>query len=547
MTISNAIEPRPPKTDNPYYMGNAGDVAYLGTKKSLQDTLHETMKLSGDKLFMVETHGLFEVYLDCFEDPVERQLHNCNCCHHFISRFGGLVRLTEHGEQISALWDEHRLPSDTPAPYRRVVQRMAEHVATRQVTVQFLWKDLVWGTPEAGGFSHFHVKVFKGSASPALTAGQDMAIRREDRKHLAIALNDMKVEVVQKAVSMLEAGGLNNKEALLPMGRFLLDVHHSVRNAHGPKKDRILWYHVGRAARGWCTPRGSAFGALVYDIAEGKSAAEVTRAHNERMDPIKYQRPQAAPSAGNVSQAEKLVKELGLSEALRRKPMALEEAQLFWKPREKERDATGGIFDHLKPKVTSTTDLLTSSPVVMTWVKFQRDILPSMLSMRFRIPYQGNFGALSTATDPTAPPIMKWDRLDRRNPASWHHYHPYSTAAAWGLVAMQWVNVLGLCKMPPEWNGEESFQYMTHGIIMAVLEGARDLKPRGLGIFPNNLLNELHGVRATIEAFSNAGTPDPEPRQLAAGYLIGGEHSSSRVFEVTTSGGRALYDIDRLE
>jgi len=304
-------------TTSPYYVGEPGGLAFKTFAGAAQRALEDALRKGNGKLFSVDTEGLFEFFLASFHDPVERQFHNCHCCQHFIKHYGGLVWIAEDGRTTSAVWDPNLLRAIAPKQYIDVAVQMKRSVENAQVVDQLLWKDLTWGKPEEGGFSHFYINVLSGSCSAVLTPGQDMAVRREDRKHLSIALGEMKPELIDRAIAMLEAGGLDRAETLLPMGKFLQETQRRMRKIAITRQNNILWHAVGQAARGWCTPRGSTFGALYYDIAEGKSTAAITRAHNEKMDPLKYQRPQAPPSAGNIKQAEKIVEQMGLAPAQR--------------------------------------------------------------------------------------------------------------------------------------------------------------------------------------------------------------------------------------
>jgi hypothetical protein len=295
------------------------------------------------------------------------------------------------------------------------------------------------------------------------------------------------------------------------------------------------------------TPRGSAFGALMDDVIAGRNLAATTRSHDARMHPLHYQRPQAAPSAGNVAQAEKIFEKLGLAAALRRKPMALEEAQCFWRPRKYiPPTRTDGIFGHLKtkdgPAPTPPNTVLNGSVVVSTWAKFERDVLPRALKIHLKTPYAGSYCCFTTATDPEAPPIMKWDSLEKRNPGDWFIYHPSSSPQMWGLPSGAFVEVLGLAYPPSSWTSNYEGKPLK---VQAILQGARLERAPTLAIFPQSVKSELHEVRATIEAASKAGRLDSEVRQHASGYLIG---TGGQVdLCVTTDVGLAYYRIDRLE
>lgn len=535
---------------SPYWTGEYGSRAFDTLNASLQRTLHRALGPDGSTpVFAVNDDGLYEHYLSSFKDPVERQHHNCHCCHGFIRRYGGLVTLESNGNIRSAIWNpDDMVGSDIPMAYHQLAHEMKMEVEKRAVLNRKIWNEPRIGIREAGGFTHFWIDAALPKCPATMTPGQYMAELREDRKHLALALKDMKEEHVRRAVAMLEAGGLERPEALLPMGTFLKEVHEAVEGHRGERLNRILWAAVGRAARGWCTPRGSAFGALVTSIAEGHSADAIRRKHNGVMAPLQYQRPQAPPSAGNVARAEKIFEQMGLAESLRRRPMALEEAELIWRPYSKVRDEPfEGVFSHLQTKSNppSSTPNLTSGRVTMTLAKFQRDVLPKARAIRFLVPYSGNFGAFTTAVVPSAPPLFKWDNLELRNPGAWYLYPGGSPASQWNLSPGVLTDVLGIAKLPPDFYAEGPFNYITEGRRLLILRGAADKSDSGLSIFPECLLGELHEVRATIEAHSKTGTMEPERRDRASGHYIGDRMEVN--LEVTTEDGVARYCVDRLE
>jgi len=536
-------------TTSPYYVGEPGGLAFKTFAGAAQRALEDALRKGNGKLFSVDTEGLFEFFLASFHDPVERQFHNCHCCQHFIKHYGGLVWIAEDGRTTSAVWDPNLLRAIAPKQYIDVAVQMKRSVENAQVVDQLLWKDLTWGKPEEGGFSHFYINVLSGSCSAVLTPGQDMAVRREDRKHLSIALGEMKPELIDRAIAMLEAGGLDRAETLLPMGKFLQETQRRMRKIAITRQNNILWHAVGQAARGWCTPRGSTFGALYYDIAEGKSTAAITRAHNEKMDPLKYQRPQAPPSAGNIKQAEKIVEQMGLAPALRRRPMALEEAELLWRPRSHLRQTPqpGSVFGHLSPKEVPAphSGPLNVKTPPMTLAKFKRDVMPKAVTMRLRAPNHGGYTAFTTAADPEAPPLVMWDFPERRNPGAWYLYSGGSSATHWNLRGGVYSEVLGLASLPPDWYGETRFAFKTVGRTLIILKGCGDVSNSSLCIFPETIRNELHSVRSTIEAHSKSGKLEDEDRQRASGYLISGGEILE--LEVTTEQGVANYFIDRIE
>jgi hypothetical protein len=81
-----------------------------------------------------------------------------------------------------------------------------------------------------------------------------------------------------------------------------------------------------------------------------------------------------------------------------------------------------------------------------------------------------------------------------------------------------------------------------------ILAGARDSgwKSAGGGLFPEILRSELHGVRATIEAYSKRATIAGFDQSTACGLRVD-DKSDTVVRTTTRTGSRFAYRIDRWE
>jgi hypothetical protein len=183
----------------------------------------------------------------------------------------------------------------------------------------------------------------------------------------------------------------------------------------------------------------------------------------------------------------------------------------------------------------------------MTWEKFARVVLPEAQKVDLRVPSgAASFGALVTAADPEAPPILQWDRAEQRNPVSWYLWTNGSPASQWGLQAGAWHAVTAVALRPAQWYGGR-FPHQGQGVIL-LLDGARDANWRaaGLVLFPETLRAELHPVRATIEAHSKSGQLEGADEAGACGLIIGAGASAINVgLQVTTGAGVQEYTIDR--
>lgn len=496
----------------------------------------ERLGRNREPLFVVDSGDLWSVYLGSFPSGNERQFHNCNTCRDFIKNFGSLATIDGKGAIKSALWNEDAFTAEFP--YRETVRRLRSAVEGGKIERMFLCSDESWGYRERGGFTHFFAHVKVSWKRVDINAEQAMAAKLEDFKHLKAALADLTLPLLRTAKAMLSAGSLSRPEKLMSMCDFLIGVRESIAKKRGKARDALLWAGVAKAADGWCTPRGSALGALVHDIADGVKAEEIIRRHNAKMDPLQYMRPSAPTSAGNVAWAEALFAKMGLASALRRRFALLSEVDTIWTPKERKNEKSDGVFGHLLPgKSEVSAARLNSSAVRMTFAKFRREVLPGAIKMYAKVPYSGSFCAYTTASNPDSAPILQWDREDNRYPVAWYLYAYGSSCETWGLKGSVFVPVLAISPVPSAHFDNDKATRM-----LFVLEGCKDKHGLSLGLFPECLKSELHAVRSTIEAHSSVTRLDPVEGVLASGLMVP-DHSIE--VRVVTKSGVAGYVIDR--
>jgi hypothetical protein len=500
----------------------------------------------GAPLFTTDAGDLWERYLEGFDDPDERQQHNCNCCKNFIRHYGGLVTIDDKGIQHSALWDEALVP----VSFEKAALGLRKAAVRATVNGVFLSSETTWGNAKTGLWNHFSLtqsseRVHRDRVN---TAFQVMAQKKQDFGTLKHGLADYSRDVVASAVNLLESETLFRSEKVIAPAKFLLAIHDAYQGKFKHRHDNLIWKAVATAPVGFCTPRSSMIGTLLDDLKEGMSVELVKSRFKTKMDPLQYQRPQSAPSAGNIAVAEKLVEKLGIQNSLKRRFARLDEVETIWKPAAPaSAPAAGGVFGHLTPKGAAFS--MQAAPVApvknITWEKFFRTVVPKALSMEMQMrSVSAAFVALVTAEDPDAPPILQWDKEDKRNPFSWYLYSGGSMPGNWNLPSSGWIKVNGISLKPSAWHRDPDAEDNQGKGALFILDGCRDLRAPGLCLFPEILKSSLHEVRKTIEAFSHRGTLSGQNEASACGVLCGQVGLNYGV-RVTTDLGRADYLVDR--
>jgi len=506
----------------------------------------------GAPLFTTTAEGLFDAFLGAL--PADRRQHyNCRSCRRFVENFGGLVTILADGTAVPAMWD----PSDAPAFFEPAVRAMWNLVRRAKVTGVFLSSEETWGLPsntsaKAPG-ERWHMAVVSPAERrfkhPILNAGQVMAEKREDFGMLCRGLAEFPLAAVQQAHAWLTNGQLYRSEKCIGPAKWLLDLHEA-RDAtkNGAVRDAITWRAVATAPAGFCHVRTTMISTLLEDIVTGLPFEVIKRKFDEKMSPLQYQRPTAAPTAGAIAEAEKVIAALAAAGSLDRRFARLDEIEAIWRPAPaKEAAPTGGVFAHLKPKAQAAAQF-EAPPVTMTWEKFARTVLPDAESIEFYVPRtHASYSALVTAASPDAPPILQWDSAEKRNPVSWYVYMSGSAPNDWNLIAGAWRTVNAVTFKPSMWRSPEAFAHQGKSVLF-ILDGARDLRSASAGnaLFPEILRSEFHGIRKTIEAYSRGATIAGSAESTACGVILAadGEAWSSQ-FRVTSKGVRAVYKLDR--
>jgi hypothetical protein len=514
----------------------------------------------GEPLFVTDLcddDRLYRLYLNTLPADA-RGYHSCNTCKHFFRRWAGLVTIDpDTGLTSAALWDEDTAPDY----YRYLISVLREKVEKANVVGSFVTGDAMLGTWKLPGvkWAHFHMKVPKGNLhKDRLLAPHEKAARiDENTRAVWRALEEYDLKYLNQAVTILESGDLYRGDQILGGVKWLRDLQDTVGGIRGKKrKNNIIIRRVATAPEGFCHPRSGMAGTLLDDLANGTPLRVAKQRFEEKMHPLKYQRPTAAPKAGNIDRAEAIVERLGIAPSLERRIATVEDIKEWvWRQpeprrtRAKKKAERGGVFNDLKaPARKPARPQHSGTPAQggnITWAKFSSQVLPK--ANRVQVILRGrshDFFTLCEAVHPEAPPILQWDHEHCRNTMSWYVWSGGSTAADYGLQTGVWLDIEGFILKPCNWFGN---RHHSHKDAIVIIKDAWDQKAgnAGSGLFPEILKGELHEVRSTIEAYSRSHGMSYDEGDMACGLGISDHGLKTADVKVTTDYGDTIYRIDR--
>ena len=168
-------------------------------------------------------------------------------------------------------------------------------------------------------------------------------------------------------------------------------------------------------------------------------------------------------------------------------------------------------------------------------------MLPNADQIDLRVPSVGNFIALTAPVHADAPCLFKWG-----NGVAWYVYVDPSMrrAASWNLIGETWAAVTSVTPLPTMWDEARPMPFISDGVVLT-LAGCVDTGATAYGVFPECLRDDLHEVRATIEAYAKTARLSGRAQASACGYDFRKGAPINTTLRVTRAGIRDEFHIDR--
>jgi len=441
---------------------------------------------------------------------------------------------------------------------RAVKKLVSEAKIEREFRVQK--NDMCIGNETTGDFHHFFLK-FRDSRLKRRTPGVVELATDDATRMLTRVLDDYSIDIIREAHRLLKGDKLHNASHHLAAITWLLGIHDD-RLLDKAKTQEARANLITRiAAATWFQAlsqlRSGALSTLLEDVKAGTEFGVIERKWNAINDPLQYLRPQAAPSAGNIAAAERLMKELNVTEHdMRRRQLTYSDIPdnvKIWQSRRTldkihTEPKADGIFSSVVPKAGREKEIKTTPtefewridstpPTKITFSRLVTDVLPTTTKLEMHVIPRAPLCFFITGFKGTKP-LMQWH--SDSNLASWYYPGRAGPVVKHNLKPDTWNEVSCLMPFPHLWDGipatttfalpsektvENGFKYYhtKNGLrYLLCLKGVTQEDRRSLCLFPSLLKAEFHGVRSTIEAYSNKTNQEVVEDLEAKGGIVAG-------------------------
>lgn len=408
-------------------------------------------------LFVSTVSGdqLWDAYLKGFnEDPIYRDpsssVHNCNCCKHFIRKYGNIIAFNENLDMIT-LWDIE----DCPEEYTNSVKAMSELLRTGGVRDIFIetfdslnncnyekttksqplfklgtdynikryTKEEALMYPNSGikpndvvTFNHTFVKIPKEYVDCSGTSSE--ALRGTVRSKVQVfkrGLTEISLDTLCLVKDLEAQGSLLNGESYKHFISSAIVAKREYDLIPGPKKEAFIWIKAQELST-LATFRNTAIGTLMVDLSEGKELNSAVQSFNRMVDPVNYMKATAPITKRQIAEAEKFVEENGYAESFDRRCATIDDIMvsdiLHSNISAASIKTKVSVFDKVKSTTSSRHKKSEFTNVEEVGIeKFMADILPTCSSVEVYLTnrYEKNFVNLITSNNKDSKTLFKWN------------------------------------------------------------------------------------------------------------------------------------------
>lgn len=374
-------------------------------------------------LFVVDldSNELFDAYLNCFDDPLERQIHNCNCCKYFLRNYGGIIAINENYEyetiwdfEISGLFE--KVPKVLSKIVKTKVIKHCFHSDSNQIGTSYNYKRLE--DNDVIKFEHFsgvvdNKFVYSNSHSYNELIGKDF----QDYDLLYRSLEIITKESLDIVIDLIDQNSIYKGAEFL---KILKDFRKLKIEFDITKNKYIFCWANCKTTYGL---KNTVIGTLLVDLSNGVELDNAVRMYESKVAPQNYKRPKALITQKMIENAEKEIKNLGLEASLYRRYANKDDIpieQVFFVNKAiKQRK---GIFDEMKnDSLARNQDFSKIEEIGIR--DFINKVLPNSKKVEVFLDHKhkGNLMSLIAPQSNESKHIFKWN-----NNMSWSYINDFS-------------------------------------------------------------------------------------------------------------------------
>jgi len=376
-----------------------------------------------------DTDQLWQMYLDSWPDPEEKQGYNCRNCRHFVERYGNLLILRPDLTAVS-IW-RFLDPNIEMATY------MAAYAESQPIKSYFFTKptESVLGVAKnysekyARYWHHFNLNIprhFQLSPGYRQTLAGLISQKNDMVNTLRRSVTETRIETLELVLEMIATKAITMADSQVPLIEGLRTLIVEFSQLDLQKQDAWLWYKAETSPIGVVRLRQTLMGQFILDIQTAldndTSLDDPINAWFDRNDPRNYNRPKNFVTSKQAEQFRKQLQDLGYDKSLGRRHATLDDVGEHYQWKYSRDNALEGVSESTDPldllvgtakkhtKTSLKVDQLERATTI-SLEEFVAKVLPktSKLELLLKPNLSSNLVSLIAPVNEDAPAITAWD------------------------------------------------------------------------------------------------------------------------------------------
>lgn len=396
-------------------------------KVAVAEQFAKMVKEDGN-LFLVdvERDALWDHYLESFPEgtnPVYRvrREYDCSCCRQFVRVLGGVVSINPQTLKVSSIWD---ITVSEPA-FQTVADAMASLVHSNPVVNVFRHTErnvgtdsslaLFDGNPTPVKFDHFFANLPRFAYVSGADFGTILSQYRSGYDVFKRGCAELSSDAFDLVLELIAQNSLYRGQEFVGIVTTFYNLKKQYNALPAEKQDAFLWLSAVTQPPSILRFRSTAICQLIIDLSEGVDLETAVSSYERITAPTNYRRPTSLVTKAMVDRAKQTIADLGLESALSRRCATIDDipvTEVIFVDRNQTTKLEDDIFD-----VPTTSKKQNFGQVTeITMDKFLTEVVPTATKLEVLLENRmaNRLVTMTTADDPTAPPLFKWD-----NPLAW--------------------------------------------------------------------------------------------------------------------------------
>lgn len=380
-------------------------------KKQVSDNFNRLAALGALFYITINRDRIWEEYLDGFDDPIEKQGHNCNCCKSFLRQYAGIVAIVDN--KVVSIWDD----ITPPAEFEKAIKNLKKYVHSQPITDVFVNEFASCGTDHNFDvkrevtWNHFHILVPQKYLVHKDKADTIRGEKRDNKTVLKRSLDELRIDATESVLDLIAQGSLYRGNEHKGVLEEFLKIQKQYSTIPNGLKDNFCWLKSTEISQSLARIRNTALGTLLINLSDDMDLDLAVTKFEQVMAPTNYKRPVALVTPKMVENAKEKITELGLMPALERRyanEADLSLADILYT--DKSSTLVGDVFDDMAKGVLVNPRTL-SKVEEISIEDFLTKIVPTAKTIHLLLEngHLPNMVSLITSKEKSDKTLFKWE------------------------------------------------------------------------------------------------------------------------------------------